>query len=92
MIDYDTSKFIDTICKGPDCHIDPQLKVMLQELKNKPLDKYKDSLHKAIDFAARASLASDFVMNVMIIEWERVGGKVGDPTPWREACDAKLAN
>jgi hypothetical protein len=44
----------------------------------------KRGLHKALDFAAHGALASGFVMQVLRIEWERLGGKSDDPAPWRD--------
>jgi hypothetical protein len=75
---------LEKICEGSDRAVDPQLKEMLLALKDKPLEEYCAGLHKALDFSAYASWTSDFVMQVMHIEWERVGGKHDDPAPWRE--------
>ena len=76
---------IEEICKGSDRAVDPMLKEMLLSLKgNKSLADYRAGLHKALDFSAHASWTSDFVMQVMHIEWERVGGKHDDAAPWRE--------
>jgi hypothetical protein len=75
---------LECICQGSDRNVDPQLKKMLLALKDKPLAEYRAGLHKALDFSAHASWTSGFVMQVMHIEWERVGGKHDDPAPWRE--------
>lgn len=50
--------------------------------------RVRRGLHKALDFAVHGSLASGFVIQVLNIEWERLGGRRDDPAPWREEFDA----
>jgi len=75
---------IEKICEGSDREVDQGLKEMLLALKDKPLEEYRTGLHKALDFSAYSSWTSDFVMQIMDIEWKRVGGKEDDCAPWRE--------
>ena len=48
------------------------------------VDIVKHGLHKALDYAAHGALANGFVMQVLDIEWKRLGGKSDDPAPWRD--------
>ena len=76
--------FIKAIIEGPDRQVDPVLKDLLRNLDGKPLDEFRAGLHKALDYAARGSLSSDFVVSLMDLEWKRLGGNVNDPAPWRD--------
>lgn len=49
--------------------------------------RVRRGLHRALDFSAHGSLCGSFLMQVMDIEWERLGGKRDDPAPWREAFE-----
>lgn len=46
--------------------------------------RVRTGLHKALDMAVHGSLCAGFLIQVMRIEWERLGGSSDDPAPWRE--------
>jgi len=46
--------------------------------------RVRRGLHKALDMSVHGSLCSGFLIRVMRIEWERLGGSPDDPAPWRE--------
>ena len=77
-------EIIKMITEGSETQIDPQMADILKELDGKPLLEVRAGLHKALDYGARYSLASGFVMTVLDGEWSRLGGKPDDPTPWRK--------
>ena len=80
-------ELIANVASGPDSQVSPKLKEMLSELKGRSSNEVKQGLRMALDFGARYALASGFVMNVLHYEWERLGGKVSDPTPWRDEVE-----
>lgn len=84
------------LSEGSDRHVGPHLGKMLLDLVPSAVELLADvetgrdrvaevraGLHRALDFAAHGALASSFVMQVMRIEWERLGGTDDDPAPWR---------
>lgn len=78
---------LEGLATGPETQIDPRMGDMLRNLEGKPTNEVKDAIRKAMDHGARYALASGFVMQVLHIEWERLGGKPDDPTPWREEIE-----
>lgn len=80
--------FLNELSRGPHTQIDAHMGAMIRDLDDRPLDEVKSAIHKALDFGARYALASTFTMMVLNIEWERIGGKPTDPTPWREEIEA----
>lgn len=81
--------FLRGIADGPESQIDQKMADMIRDVLDKPLPEVRAGLHKALDFGARFSLCSDFVMSVLDIEWERLGGSPDDPAPWREGIERK---
>ena len=82
-------KFLNMLADGPDTQISPEMGAMIRGLDNKPLEEVKSSIRKAMDFGARYAMCSGFVINVLEVEWVRLGGKHSDPTPWREEIEAE---
>ncbi|MGD9725483.1 MAG: hypothetical protein AB7L09_00380 [Nitrospira sp.] len=79
--------FLEQLSTGPDSHIDARLRQHISQLVDKSTDEVKVGLHQALDYGARYALCSDFIMRVMSLEWERLGGSSSDPTPWRDELE-----
>ena len=90
---------LELAATGSDRMVDPRLAEMLRELArpsaivllaevwaapDAEVARVRTGLHRALDWAAHAAWASDFLMNVLNIEWKRLGGSHDDPAPWRE--------
>ena len=80
-------EFLNMLADGPDSQIDTKMGDMIRGLDDKPLVEVKAAIHKALDFGARYALASTFTMTALNLEWERIGGKSTDPTPWRNEIE-----
>jgi len=78
---------LEGLATGPETQIDPKMGEILQNLEGKPLEEVKSAIHKAMDYGARYAMASGFVMQVLDIEWKRLGGTLDDPTPWRQEIE-----
>lgn len=81
------NELLQGLADGPESHIDPKLKQHFGQLVGKSTEEVKTGLHQALDYGARYALCSDFIMQVVRIEWERLGGKRTDPTPWRDELE-----
>lgn len=82
-------EFLRALSEGPESHMDPKLAKMIADLVGKPQQEVRQGLHQALDYGARYALCSDFIMNVMRFEWERIGGRRDDPAPWRDELELR---
>lgn len=92
-------QLLELAASGSDRQVDPILKKMLLELARPSavlllagvwaapeaeIVRVRTGLHKALDLSVHGALCSDFLVEVLNIEWERLGGERDDPAPWRE--------
>ena len=90
-------ELLEALCQGSDRQIDDQLKRILLAVVPGAVERLADiasacdrtpevraALHRALDLGAYGSLASGLVMEIISMEWERLGGSRDDPAPWRD--------
>lgn len=77
-------ELLDKLMTAPDGQLDATMVEKLKALKGKGAEEVKTGLHEILDISAHCSLASDFMMKVIDMEWERLGGKITDPAPWQK--------
>jgi len=91
-------ELLSMLCEAPDSQMGETLVDMLRKLLPSAVEqlgrvadpdedevaRVRRGLHEALDLAAYSSLASGFVMQVLDMEWRRLGGSPDDPAPWRE--------
>ncbi len=78
------NEVLKMLMTAPPSQLDPMVVERIGALEGKEGDELKAGLHEILDYCARYSAASDFVMKILHHEWEKLGGKPDDPAPWRE--------
>jgi len=78
---------LELLFTAPDSQLDATMVEKLRGLKGKPTEEVKTGLHEILDLCAHCSLASGFVMKILNVEWNFIGGKLDDPAPWQKRWD-----
>lgn len=66
---------LEQLMTAPKSQLSTGMVSKLKVLKGKPVEEVRSGLHEILDFCARDSLASDFVMQILDYEWHRLGGQ-----------------
>jgi hypothetical protein len=64
---------------APPTQLDPKMCEWLKELDGKATEEVRLGLKDVLDMSVHCALASGFVIKVLDGEWQRLGGKPGDP-------------
>jgi hypothetical protein len=82
----ETNTLISMLSEAPDSQLDGKMRAKLKDLVGKTDKEVADGILYVLDHSARGALASDFVMQVLHLEWKKLGGTVeaGNANcPWR---------
>lgn len=76
-----TTNIIERLLSAPDSQLDGRMVERLKTLlESKPdREQMRLGLKDVLDLSVYSALASGFVMKILDIEWQRMGGKPGDP-------------
>ena len=76
-----TKDVLKLLLAAPDSQLDASMVTKLKDLLDSSPDReaMRLGLKDILDLSAHCALASDFVMRILDVEWQRMGGKPGDP-------------
>jgi len=74
---------LEKMATAPSTQLDPEMCKWLKELDGKTAEEVRLGLKDVLDMSVHCALASGFVIKVLDAEWQRLGGKPGDPVSER---------